>query len=100
MGRGAPHEPRQAILIDIAAARRPETKLNTKIEQEVAAARAFMLEVVGQALGEYPNEIVSEIGGVLAPLKELVDELRKARGIDDDGDEPIDLPNPISRRLQ
>ena len=66
----------------------------------VDAQRAFVLEVVGEALGEFRNEFVDEANAAFAEMPKQLAELRKARGDDANGDKVIALPNPIASRLQ
>jgi hypothetical protein len=71
------------------------------------ATREFILEVVGQALGEFREMLIDDMSetyrDTFAKLSTSVDELRAqvAKLNGKKPAEPIDLPNPIAaRRLQ
>jgi hypothetical protein len=88
-----------------------QATLTAHFEERLAsrtdAIREFMLEVVGQALGEFRNLLIDEMSetyrDTFAKLSTSVDELRAqvAKLNGKKPAEPIDLPNPLAaRRLQ
>jgi hypothetical protein len=76
------------------------------VRAEIASSRAFALEVVGEALGQFRNELVDEISEmyrsafakVEASLETLRADPRRSR--EDDDTRAIDLPLLRSSRLQ
>jgi cell division protein FtsB len=78
------------------------------LASQTDAIREFILEVVGQALGEFREMLIDDMSetyrDTFAKLSTSVDELRAQVSKLNNGKEtaePIDLPNPIAaRRLQ
>ena len=79
-----------------------------RLASQTDATREFILEVVGQALGEFREMLIYDMSetyrDTFAKLSTSVDELRAQVSKLNNGKEtaePIDLPNPIAaRRLQ
>jgi hypothetical protein len=81
-----------------------EAHFEARLAMEVTTTREFVLECVGQALGEFRNLLIDEMSetyrDTFAKLSTSVDELRTqvAKLNGKKPAEPIDLPNPIAAR--
>jgi hypothetical protein len=83
------------------------SELRAEIDQRIANERQFMLEVVGEALGEAwatqradaKNELNDELRSLRIDLCELQTTLCELRQViaADHGSKVIDLPNPLRR---
>lgn len=90
------------ISIDIAAARRQEAKCAAMIDQAQAKQKDYVSQLLTELLAAFRDDITAEVDGAFDEMRKQLAELRKARRPDDTGgsNEPIHMPNPISRRLQ
>jgi hypothetical protein len=79
-------------------------QLEARLVGMIDDTREFVLTVVGEALGEYRNELIAEVSAsyedafakVSATIESLRAELKLLNTADGSG--PIDLPNPLQRR--
>ena len=93
---------RDRRLTDAEAARRLEAKCATMIDQAQEEQKDYVRRLLTELLAAFRDDVIGEIDGAFVDMRKQLVELRDARGLDDPGNsgEPIDLPNPIARRLQ
>jgi hypothetical protein len=89
-----PEPPRQQRSLDI-----PHVDLDERVNTLIAAERDFIIEVVGQALGEFRDELVGDIEKMIAKeVEKLRAEVNLKRA--SEGGDVVLLPNPFLRRAE
>lgn len=69
-------------------------RLEQKLAEQLSEQRAFLLEVIGEELGQHRRDVCAEINDTFAAMQSA---LRSLRG---GSNELIDLGPAVSRRLQ
>ena len=73
-------------------------RLEQKLADQLSEQRAFLLEVIGEGLGQHRREVVAELNDTFAAMQSA---LRSLQGANGGSNELIDLLGPpVSRRLQ
>jgi hypothetical protein len=89
------------MLSDIATARQLEAMCAAMIDQAQAKQKNYVSQLLIELLAAFRDDVMGEIDGAFGEMRKQLAELRKARGLDENNEEPIDFPNPLAtRRLQ